>query len=101
MWKRNVSFSCKVKSWDAVTDRQSLYRYSSANWLNLNVIYHLDNTSMPYDPFSSVDVRAAVCNQDAIFNLVFSNSGHRSTQVITGQLYIFYKNWHRAWAVVT
>ena len=34
---------------DVVTDRQSLYRYSSVNQLFLNVIYHLDNTSMPYD----------------------------------------------------
>ena len=43
---------------------------------------------MPYDPFCSVGVRAEVCNQNAIFNLFFRNTGHRSTQVITGQLCI-------------
>ena len=33
----------------AVIGRQSLYRYSNVNQLFLNVIYHLDNISMPYD----------------------------------------------------
>ena len=72
--------------------RQHLYALWSFNRLFLNVICHLDNTSMPYDPFYSADVRAEVCNQNAIFNVLFRNSGLSSTQVITGQLCIFNKN---------
>ena len=51
---------------------------------------------MPYYPFYGVDVQAEVCNQNAIFNLRFRNTGHRSTQVIADQLCIFNKNWQKA-----
>ena len=36
-----------------------------------------------------------------LLNQFFRNTGRRSTQVITGQLYIFNKNWRRACAVST
>ena len=58
-----------------------MYKYSNVNRLFLHVIYHLDNTFMSYDPFYSVDVRADICNQNAIFNLFFRNTGHRLLQV--------------------
>ena len=71
---------------DAVTDRQSLYRYSNVNQLFLNVISHLDNTSMPYHPFchSDFDMHALVCKQDALFNQLVRNTGRRSSQAIAG-----------------
>ena len=36
---------------------------------------------MSYDPFCSVDVRADIFNQNAIFSLFFRNTGYRSLQV--------------------
>ena len=50
---------------NAVIDRQSLYRQSNVNRLSLNVIYHLNNTSMPYGPFSSSKFEVRACNQNA------------------------------------
>ena len=87
------SIFCKVLR-DAVIDLQSLYKQSNVNRLLLNVIDHLENTSMPCGPFctSSFDVRAWVCNQNALFNQLIINTGHRSTQLNTGQLCIFNKN---------
>ena len=70
---------------------QYLYALWSFNGLFLNAAYHLDITSMPYDPVCSVYVRAEVCKQNAIFNLFFRNTGHRSTQVIAGQLCLLTK----------
>ena len=64
--------------------RQHLYALWSFNRLFLNVIYLLDNTSMPYDPFYSVDVRAEVCNQNAILTCCLETQAlvqHRSLQV--------------------
>ena len=53
--------------------RQQLYRKSNANWLFLNInlifnFYHLDNTSMPYGPFSSsfFDLWDWLCNQNTL-----------------------------------
>ena len=72
---------------DAVTDRQSLCRYSNVNQVFLNVISHLDNTSMPHDPFcrSNFDMHALVCKQNVVFNRLVRNTGRRSSQVIAGQ----------------
>ena len=69
----------------------------------LNLLYHLDNTSMYYIPFcsSSFDVLTWVCNQNALFNQLLRNTGHRLAQVITSQLCISNKNWHKTCVVVT
>ena len=62
----------------------------------MNVIYHLDNTSMPYNPFcsSSFDFWPCFFNPNAPFNRLIRNTGPRSTQVFTDKLFIFNKNWH-------
>ena len=88
---------------DAVIDRQSLYRSSNLNRSFLNLICHLDNTSLPCGPFwiSRFYVRDWVCNQNALFIRLIGNTGHRSTEIITAQLCIFNKNCHRTSAVVT
>ena len=56
--KMECKFSSKKRVRDAVNDRQSLYRESNVKRLFLNLIYHLDNTSIPYCSFcsSSFDV---------------------------------------------
>ena len=53
-------FFVKYRMRDAATDLQSLYKQSNVNKLFFNVIYHLDNASIPYKPFGSpsFDVRA-------------------------------------------
>ena len=70
---------------DAFIDHQPLYRYCNINWLFLNVISHLHNTSMSYDPFfCSVDVRAEVCTKMLVltcFLEIQAAGQHRPLQV--------------------
>ena len=71
--KMELSFTCKIKS-----------EGCSFNRLFLNVIYHLDNTAMPYDPFCSLDMRAEVSMHNTIFNRFFKTQAtgqHRSLQI--------------------
>ena len=69
---------------DAVIHRQTLYRYSNVNWLFLNVIFHLDNTSMPYDPFAVLTCELKSANK-MLFLICFletqATGQYRSLQV--------------------
>ena len=72
---------------DAALDRQSLYRYSTVNRPFLNLIYHLDTTSMSYDRFCSFDVAAEVSSQNAFLTCFLETQAagqHRSLQVSYG-----------------
>ena len=63
----------------------------------------LDNISMPYGPFysSRFELWPWVGNPTDLFNRLIRNTGHKSTQVITGKLCFFNKNCYTTYVVVT